>query len=130
MAETAEVKVYDVDKVSNQLTLIEILLNRQEPIKDFVFLDKGLKITYKAKQGVKLVSSQNKGQPYRVLDMIDRAPWNPNNRKATLHIQYLSGEQQFTYFHERFCDIHAPSEVYGYISTRKDFPKPIILKTG
>jgi len=117
MTETAEVKVYDVDKVSTQQTLIKILLNRKKPIKSFVFLDTGLKITYKAKSRIEFVPSPNKGQPYRVLDMVDSAPWDPNNRKATLHIQYLSGEQQFTYLHEHFDDIHAPSEVYTHIST-------------
>jgi len=121
MEETAEVKVYDVDRVSNQQTLREILLNRRDPIKDFVFLDKGLRTTHKTERGIGLVPSPNKGQPYRVLDMVDRTPWDPDNRKATLHIQYLSGEQQFTYLHERFDDIHAPSEVYSIYG---HFPKP------
>ncbi len=122
---TVEVKVWDVDRFSECKTLKEILLNRKELITSFVFLDKGLRITLKTENGIDRIPSPNKGQAYRVLDMDDRAPLDPNNRKATLHIQYLSGNQQFTYLHERFEDIHAPSEVYSHISIfRGGFPEP------
>ena len=76
-------------------------------MKGKVFRDKGLLITMPASTGgiVHQISPKRRGM-YRVLDVVGRAPWNPNQLRTTLEIEYSDepGIKYYTYMDERFRD--------------------------
>ncbi len=90
-------------------TLKDFILYCKYSLKGQVFIDIGAPITIKGNQGLEHKSSPNKGVPYRVLDILDKAKWNPNQLRTTLIIEYenqTTGETKIeqTYLDERLND--------------------------
>lgn len=90
-------------------TLLTALLVKG--LKSVAFIDAGLRVTGMGEHGIKRVESPNKGQAYRVMDIQDRAAFNPNQIRTTLQIIYESGQRVETYLDERFDDRVASYEL-------------------
>jgi len=68
--------------------------------------DSGAFVKVRVQGGVTGERSKRKGETYVIRDLVDCAPWNPNERRATLVVQYLKAPQDnvYTYLDERFND--------------------------
>jgi hypothetical protein len=81
--------------------------NERMGLRGSIIRDNGPWVTVKTPEGVVGERSKWKGTNYIVLDLVDRAPWDPNQLRATLKIQYVKDESRqevYTYLDERFSD--------------------------
>ena len=115
MAEADKISIGERNKMK---TIRELILTGRRDRKDpnggmglagTICIDSGSYVTVRVPSGVTRELSRKKGQRYVIRDLVDSAPWNPNERKAVLVINYLQGlkedkEKIYTYLEERFND--------------------------
>lgn len=70
------------------------------------FCDTGAEITWPTDQGLVSEPSPHEGEFYEVIDLVDRAPWDPNGLQATLIVKYDGDPKAYyRYLGEVFDDI-------------------------